>query len=102
MSDDEQTWAEAPLRMWWGYYGAGLLALIISWYIGRAINAASIPIAVYLATGFTLNRLILRNLTWNPLYNTISGVAKAKLSSFLLWPLSYLFLLIQMGINRVL
>lgn len=37
-----------------------------------------------------------------PLYNTLYNVTSAKLKFFFFWPLTYLFLFMRLGINKVL
>lgn len=57
----------------------------------------------YLVIGVALNHLILKRIVeWHPMYNTIDNVASAKLKAVLFWPISYLFLLISITINKVL
>ncbi len=57
----------------------------------------------YFAAGFYLNRCVLRKLIeWHPLYNTLHNVSSGKLKFFLFWPISYFFLFIRLGINKVL
>ena len=57
----------------------------------------------YLGAGFYLSRAILRRLTeWHPMYNTLYNVTSAKLKFFFLWPITYFFLFVRLGINKVL
>lgn len=57
----------------------------------------------YLVCGFILNRIVLRRLVeWHPMHNTLSNVSQAKLSSLLLWPLSYPVLFFRLGVDRIL
>jgi hypothetical protein len=57
----------------------------------------------YLGTGFYLNRAILRKLIeWHPMYNTLYNVTSDKLRFFFLWPITYLFLFMRLGVNKVL
>ncbi len=67
-------------------------------------NAAGewIFVAGYLGAGLLLNRKVLRQLEWHPMYNTLGAVAISKLFYFLLWPLAYGLLIIQLMINFIL
>jgi len=102
MSDDQNNTTTIPLLSWAGLYAGGIVVFFLSISIANVLNAPIISIAVYFAIGFTLNRIILRRLSWHPLYNTISGVSKAKLGSFFLWPISYLILLFHLTVNKIL
>lgn len=57
----------------------------------------------YFAAGFYLSRAVLRKIVeWHPMYNTLYNVTSTKLKFFFLWPLTYLFLFLRLGINKVL
>jgi hypothetical protein len=57
----------------------------------------------YPAAGVYLNRSVLRKLIeWHPMYNTLYNVTSEKLKFFFLWPITYLFLFVRLGINKVL
>jgi hypothetical protein len=107
MSDTEIQAQGAPisLRKSIGIYAAFLVVFIIlvnlsistTWFPG------SIAFFAYLAFGFLLNRIVLRSLIeWHPMYNTVQNVSSAKLSSFLLWPISYAGLFFRLTVNKVL
>ena len=83
------------------YYLGATLALVPIHYIAMHTSLWVLFIG-YLILGVVLNRAILKNLEWHPVYNTLGNVAKAKLFSILLWPLSYLILIGSMVINRYL
>jgi len=73
------------------------LSLSTTWFPGM------ITFIAYLAFGYVLNRVVLRNLIeWHPMYNTIENVSGAKLSSFFLWPFSYASLFFKLAVNKVL
>jgi hypothetical protein len=58
---------------------------------------------LYLGIGLYMNRTVLRKLIeWHPMYNTLYNVTSDKLRFFFLWPITYLFLFIRLGINKVL
>ena len=90
--------ALSPMKLGVIIYLAGLIFL----YISISYLPGSVTLFGYLAIGFALNRIVLRQLEWHHMHNTLSNVASAKLTSFLFWPLSYLFLFVSMLINRVL
>jgi len=57
----------------------------------------------YLGAGFYLSHAVLRNIIeWHPVYSTLYNVTSEKLKFFLLWPITYFFLFIRLGINKVL
>ena len=98
MSDNDLNRDSTPLLKWYGYYIAGLAVFAAS----CAFDHANFAFLTYLVVGFSLNRLILRKLSLNPLHNTIGNASRAKLSAFLLWPLSYALLLFHMTVDKVL
>lgn len=58
---------------------------------------------LYPAIGVYLSRKVLRELIeWHPMHDTLANVANAKLSGVIFWPISYLFLFLQLGINKIL
>tara|TARA_B110001454_G_scaffold207289_1_gene218561 strand:- start:4513 stop:4833 length:321 start_codon:yes stop_codon:yes gene_type:complete len=60
-------------------------------------------IIFHLVAGFILNRWVLRALVeWHPHHATLNAVVKAKLLTFLCWPLSYAGLLGRLFLNKVL
>lgn len=57
----------------------------------------------YIGAGIYLNRGVLRKLIeWHPMYNTLYNVTSTKLKFFLFWPLTYFFLFMRLGVNKVL
>ncbi len=57
----------------------------------------------YFVVGFYLNRAVLRKIVeWHPMHNTLGNITSEKLKFFLLWPITYLFLFISLGVNKVL
>ncbi|MBC7906623.1 MAG: hypothetical protein H7Y60_07735 [Rhodospirillaceae bacterium] len=103
MSEDlKDAIAPAPLLRWWGLYFGGWLVLLLTVMVGARIGLPGLPFFTYFAIGFALNRLIVRQLEFHPIHNTIGNVASAKLWSFLLWPVSYFGLLARLVIIRVL
>jgi hypothetical protein len=60
-----------------------------------------ISLGVYLASGYLLNRTVLRGLIeWHPVYNTVDNVATAKLWMLLLWPGTYPLLFFKLLVAR--
>ena len=81
---------------------AFLAVLILSFSIGYQFMLYPV-LAVYIYCGVHLNRNVLRRLIeWHPMHNTLNNVASAKFKQAALWPLSYLVLFVQLGINKVL
>lgn len=87
--------------LWAGCLGA--LALLIVLASSLSLNIFGLIILFYLGVGFYLNRSVLRRLIeWHPMYNTLDNVTSEKLKFFFLWPITYFFLFIRLGINKVL
>ena len=64
---------------------------------------SSFFLLLYLASGFVMNRIVLRRLIdWHPVYNTLENVSRGKLSMFLFWPLSYIVLFARIAIVKIL
>jgi hypothetical protein len=62
-----------------------------------------LAILFYLGAGIYLNRVVLRKIIeWHPVYNTLDNVISGKLFYFALWPLAYVWLFVQLGINKIL
>jgi polyferredoxin len=81
---------------------AFLAALFISISIGSQLLFYPV-LAIYIYCGIHLNRNVLRRLIeWHPMHNTLNNVASAKFKQAALWPISYLALFVQLGINKVL
>lgn len=73
------------------------LAVNTTWFPNGAL------IAFHISAGFVLNRWVLRGLIeWHPHYATLDAVVKAKLISFIFWPLSYGGILLRLLINKLL
>jgi hypothetical protein len=76
------------------FLGSGL---ILSFGLQPA--ASSILIAgMYLSAGFALNRLILVRLRWNENFANLAIVAREKLWTLILWPVTYPVLLGQLWV----
>lgn len=98
-----------PLRRAWLFYGVAWLTLTGLWLIMGAIEfiaGTNLPwtffllLIGYLAIGVVLNIKVLRKLiVWHPMYNTIENTANAKTHMFVLWPITYPYLLIQMAVS---
>lgn len=57
----------------------------------------------YFGAGFYLSRAVLRKIIeWHPMYNTLYNVTSDKLKFFFLWPITYFFLFMRLGVNKVL
>ncbi|HFG5504269.1 TPA: hypothetical protein ACGH0I_004501 [Salmonella enterica subsp. enterica serovar Kentucky] len=93
------------LRKSIGIYALCIVLMMVFWNLNARTTwfPGIITFIAYFVFGFVLNRIVLRRLIeWHPMYNTIANVSSAKLSSFILWPISYLFLFIRLMINKVL
>jgi hypothetical protein len=57
----------------------------------------------YPGIGIYLSRKVLKELIeWHPMNDTLSNVTNAKLSTVIFWPISYVILFMQLGINKIL
>ncbi|MDU3756561.1 MAG: hypothetical protein E7G34_24240 [Klebsiella pneumoniae] len=93
------------LRKSIGIYVLCIMIMMLLFNLGAKFTwfPGIITLITYFLLGFLLNRIVLRRLIeWHPVYNTVANVSRAKLSAFLFWPLSYLFLFIRLIINKVL
>ncbi|MDE2344400.1 MAG: hypothetical protein KGL63_13615 [Betaproteobacteria bacterium] len=60
-----------------------------------------IPFLFYLASGWTLNRKVLRHLIdWHPVNKTIDNVSNTKFKALLFWPIFYPPLFFKLGIMK--
>lgn len=107
MSDNEiqTTQPSMSIRKGIAIYCGCLISMVL--LINMAINihwfSGWIPLIGYFVFGFVLNRKVLRGLIeWHPVYNTLENVSSAKMSSLLLWPLSYANLFFQLIVTKVL
>ena len=67
------------MKLGFAVYAAGLVFLVVSIYFGWG----NVAFFGYFIFGFALNRIVLRQIEWHHMHNTLSNVANAKLSSFL-------------------
>ena len=87
------------LGMAWVVY----LAAMLIWVAAMAIPKLPLGTLVYFAAGFVMTRYVMRGIMdFHPVYNTIGNVFSAKVSMFLLWPLSMLLLLFKLSVNAAL
>ena len=80
----------------WMIYFAGLLVLLgIS-----VISVGPLYLPIYLVIGFIMTRFVMRGvMEFHPVYSTVANVFSAKISMFLLWPVSMGILLFKLTIN---
>ena len=52
-------------------------------------------LVVHLVAGLVLSHAVLKHVVWHDVYNTLSGVSKAKLFALMGWPLTYPILFLQ-------
>lgn len=89
-------------------YWAGTIVIVGTYYFLILLGVdskAKWPLVVlfseYLGVGVYLNRVVLRGLIeWHPIYNTVENVSSGKLKMLLLWPITYPFLFIRLGIAQ--
>lgn len=87
---------------WAGCLGLFILLVVLATSLDSAIFG-NLAFLFYLVAGFYLNRAVLRSIIeWHPMYNTLGNVTSDKLKFFFLWPLTYFFLFMRLGINKVL
>jgi hypothetical protein len=73
--------------------------LILSAYIKMA---GGLAFFFYFAAGAYLNKAVLpRIVEWHPMYNTLANVTSEKLKLFVFWPLTYLILIVKLGVNKL-
>jgi hypothetical protein len=81
-----------------------VLILLITVAITYEIKVlADVAFYFYFVAGLFLSRSVFRRIIqWHPMYNTLYNVTSTKLKFFFLWPITYLFLFIRLGINKAL
>ncbi|HYW57037.1 MAG TPA: zinc ribbon domain-containing protein [Polaromonas sp.] len=96
---------EAPMSMglgmaWLLYLGALLLWMVVV-MMPNGKTLALIATVMYLGFGFVMTRYVMGSvMEFHPMHNTVANVFKAKLSMFLLWPVSMFLLLFKLTVNR--
>lgn len=87
----------------WAACLCGLLFLPIFAQILGFSSLVGLTPLFYFGAGIYLNRVVLRKIIeWHPVYNTLDNVVSGKLFYFALWPLAYIRLFFQLGINKIL
>ena len=83
-----------------------LVVLKLAYFMRDDFSLTQLAIAAvggYVALGITLNRAVLRHLiTWSRMWATISNISSARLHIFVLWPIMYPVLFIELLIVKVL
>jgi positive regulator of sigma E activity len=94
------------LRVAFLHWVACWAILVVLGTLGSFFNSEFfilMAILFYFVAGFHLSRNVLRKLIeWHPMYNTLYNVTSDKLKFFFLWPITYFFLFVRLGINKVL
>ena len=98
----EQKSSLSPMKLGLIVYVGGLLFMYLGYTFLSGSLAGNVLFFGYFIIGFLLNRIVLRQLEWHHMHNTLANVTKAKLTSLLFWPFSYLVLFVTLFINRVL
>ena len=86
-----------------GIYAGFLGALIVLMMLSASIPSfpGSVAFVAYIAFGFFLNRMVLRQLIeWHPVYNTVQNVASGKLRMLVFWPVTYPSLFFKLGVIK--
>ena len=84
-------------------YIACLAAFILALVVEGFIPGSLVGFVVYFGCGFFLNKTVLPRLVeFHPVWATVDNISSLKLWSFLLWPIRYFFLLMKLGITKVL
>lgn len=82
----------------------GILVMLV--FIAATFNVGilgTLAFIFYFGAGFYLSRSVLRRIIdWHPMYDTLYNVTSEKLRFFFLWPITYLFLFMRLGINKIL
>jgi hypothetical protein len=96
--------ASMRLRVAFLHWAACLAIFIILIVLANVFDPlALLALLFYPVAGVYLNRSVLRRLVeWHPMYNTLYNVTSAKIKFFLFWPISFFFLFVRLGINKVL
>lgn len=94
------------LRVAFMHWAICLAVFIILVVLASSLNSSlfgNLAFFFYLGAGIYLNRAVLRQIIeWHPVYNTLYNVTSDKLKLFFFWPITYFFLFMRLGINRVL
>lgn len=103
ISSSQQTMRTRSAFFRWAICLAILVALISLNTNADSSLYGDLAFIFYFAAGVYLNRSVLRRLVeWHPIYNTLGNVTSDKLRFFLLWPITYFFLFVRLGINKIL
>ncbi len=87
---------------WAGCLGVFVLLVVLASSFGSSLFG-NLAFLFYIGAGFYLSRAVLRKIIeWHPMYNTLYNVTSDKLKFFFLWPITYFFLFVRLGINKVL
>lgn len=87
---------------WAACLGAFALVVAIAVTFSSGV-VGNLAFLLYFGVGFYLSRAVLsRIIEWHPMYNTLYNVTTAKLKFFFFWPVTYLFLFMRLGINKIL
>jgi hypothetical protein len=87
---------------WAGCLAAFILLVIIAASFSSTLFGY-LAFFFYIGSGVYLNRSVLRKIVeWHPMYNTLYNVTSSKMKFFLFWPVTYLFLFMRLGINKIL
>lgn len=88
-----------------GLYLAALALTSVAFYglfYGQWLNGW-LYLLIYFGCGYGLNRTVLvRLITWHPIYDTLDVVTGEKIKFFLFWPFTYGILLSRLVVDRVL
>ncbi len=69
----------------------------------QGVGYGGLALLFYFGAGFYLSRSVLRRIIeWHPMYSTLHNVTSDKMRFFLFWPITYFFLFMRLGINKVL
>jgi hypothetical protein len=107
MSNEEQQVQSSQMTLGKGIGIYAVLMAVLVMLANLAMSQAWLPggavVFYYLASGFLLNRVVLRGLIeWHPVYNTIQNVSVGKLQAMLFWPIAYPNLFFRLGVIKIL
>lgn len=87
---------------WAGCLGTFILLVFLSSSMESPLFG-NLAFFFYIGAGFYLSRAVLRRIIeWHPMYSTLYNVTSDKLKFFFLWPITYFFLFMRLGVNKVL
>jgi len=87
---------------WTGCLGVFILLVVLASSFDSGIFG-NLALIFYIGAGFYLSRAVLRKIIeWHPMYSTLYNVTSDKLKFFFLWPITYFFLFMRLGINKML